>query len=210
MAQTRPALVEAQDAIFFVRGREAYLQLEQEAVELRLRQTIRPLVFNRILRRHDGEHIGKRMADAVDGDGLFLHDLEQGRLRLGRRAVDLVGHKNIGENRPGAKLKPARPQVKHVRAQDVRRHQVRGELDALAVDPQEAGDGPRHQRFGGARHPFEQDVAAANKGQQHELDVLALPDDHALRALQQIFDQFRNRPLLLSLHASPLDVGQAF
>jgi hypothetical protein len=40
------------------------------------------------------------------GDGHFplLHGLQQGRLRLGRRAVDLVGQHDIGEDRPADEL----------------------------------------------------------------------------------------------------------
>jgi hypothetical protein len=40
---------------------------------------------------------------------VLLHRLEQRRLRLGRRAVDLVGQDDVGEDRPGEKTICRRP-----------------------------------------------------------------------------------------------------
>ena len=40
------------------------------------------------------------MGLAVDGHLALLHRLEQRRLGLGRRAVDLVGEQEVGEHRP--------------------------------------------------------------------------------------------------------------
>ena len=64
---------------------------EQEAVELRLGQRERALELDRVLRREHEERLGQRVRLAVDGDLPLLHRLEQRRLRLRRRAVDLVG-----------------------------------------------------------------------------------------------------------------------
>ena len=41
------------------------------------------------------------MAVAARGHLPLLHRLEQGGLGLGRRAVDLVGQDQVGEDRPG-------------------------------------------------------------------------------------------------------------
>ncbi len=77
---------------------------------------------------------------AAGGDFVFLHRLQQRRLGLGRRAVDLVGEQDIGENRSFEKLKlpPAGGGVflKNIGAGDVRRHQVRRELNAVEVQIQ--------------------------------------------------------------------------
>ena len=41
---------------------------------------------------------------AADGDRVLLHRLEQGRLRLGRGPVDLVGQDDLREDRPALEL----------------------------------------------------------------------------------------------------------
>ena len=68
-------------------------------------------------------------------DMAFAHGLQQRRLRLGRRAVDLVSQHQIRKNRPGDKSEtPAAAVavlVHHFRAKNVSRHQIRRELDAL-------------------------------------------------------------------------------
>ena len=43
------------------------------------------------------------MRGGAAGDGMLLHGLEQRGLRLGRRAIDLVGQNQVRENRPGRK-----------------------------------------------------------------------------------------------------------
>jgi hypothetical protein len=73
---------------------------------------------------------------AVDRDPALLHALQQPRLRLGRRAVDLVDEHDVGEHRAGAELKALLALVVDVRADDVGRQQVRRPLNAgeLGVD----------------------------------------------------------------------------
>ena len=65
--------------------------LEQKAVRLRLRQWIRPLLLNRVLRRNHQEHILRHpVCHAADRHLPLLHRLEHRRLRLRTRTVDLV------------------------------------------------------------------------------------------------------------------------
>jgi len=73
---------------------------------------------------------------AVDRDLALRHRLEQGRLRLRRRPVDLVGQHDVGEHGTRAEVELARRAVPDVHAHHVGGEQVRGELDAavLAVD----------------------------------------------------------------------------
>ena len=84
--------------------READVQLEEEAVELRLGQRVGALHLDRVLRGQDEERSRQRVADRADGHGLLLHGFEQRRLGLGRGAVDLVGQHEVGEDRPGLEL----------------------------------------------------------------------------------------------------------
>ena len=109
-------------------------ELQQESVELRLGQRVGALVLDRVLRRGDEERVGQRPRHAVGRDLALLHRLEQRRLRLGRRAVDLVGQHDVREDRSLAELELAGLRVVHERARDVARHEVGRELDALRVE----------------------------------------------------------------------------
>ena len=66
------------------------------------------LVLDRVHRREHGERLGQGVARAVDGHAPLLHRLEQRRLGLGRRAVDLVAQEHVREDRPGAEDELAR------------------------------------------------------------------------------------------------------
>ena len=76
------------------------LQLEEEAVELRLGQRVGALLLDGVLRGQHDERLVQPVALAGDGHRLLLHGLQQRGLRLGRRAVDLVGQQHVGEDRP--------------------------------------------------------------------------------------------------------------
>ena len=85
------------------------------------------------------------MIDAAYGHTTLLHRLQQGGLRFGGRAVDLVGEKQVGEQRPRLELEPPTARLgvflQQVRAGDVGRHQVGGELDASIVEVGDSGEG---------------------------------------------------------------------
>ena len=77
-------------------------QLEQKTVELGLGQVVGPFRFDRVLGGHDQKRRLDRVAHAVDRHPVLLHDLQQGRVGLGRRAIDLVGQEQLGEDRARA------------------------------------------------------------------------------------------------------------
>ena len=108
--------------------------LEHEAVLLRLRQRVGALLLDRVLRGEHEERIDERVPHAAHAHLPLLHRLEERGLRLRRRAVDLVGEDDVGEQRPleEPQLPRARGPVllEHVGADDVGRHQVGRELDA--------------------------------------------------------------------------------
>src|SRR5829696_5432692 len=81
---------------------------DEEAVELGLRQRERPLELDRVLRREHDERLAQLTRDAVDRHLALGHRLEQRRLGLRHRAVDLVDEHDVGEDRPGAKLEVPR------------------------------------------------------------------------------------------------------
>ena len=77
-------------------------QAHEEAVELGLGQGIGALELDRVLRRDHHERRRQRVGVPVDRDLALLHRLEQRRLRLRRRAVDLVGEHDVREHRARA------------------------------------------------------------------------------------------------------------
>src|SRR6516225_698507 len=151
-------------------------ELEQEAVELRLREGIRPLVLDRILRRDDQEAVGEGMRPAVERDLALLHRLEEGRLGLGRGAVDLVGEQHLGEDRPARQRESVSLEVEDVRADDIAGHEIGRELDPLELEPGARGEGPREKRLPDARHAFEQHVPPGEQAHHQQVDVLLLTD----------------------------------
>ena len=136
---------------------------EHEPVELGLRQRERALVLDRVLGRDDEERIGHRVGHAVDRRLALLHALEQARLRLGRRAVDLVGEHDLAEDRARPELELLRLLVVDRQAGDVRRQQVRRELDAPERAAEAAGDRLGQHGLAGARHVLDQQVPAAQQ-----------------------------------------------
>ena len=160
-------------------GRERDHDLEQEAVELRLGQGIGALHLERVLGREHEERRIEREALAGDRDLVLLHRLEQARLGLRRRPVDLVGEDEVGEDRAGLEAEDALAALldEDVRAGDVGRHQVRRELDPVERAVDDVGDRPDEHRLAEAGHALEQDVAVGEEAGQRLADEVALADD---------------------------------
>jgi hypothetical protein len=73
------------------------------------------------------------VGNAGDRDTLLLHRLQEGRLRLRCGPINLIRQDNLGEDRAALKLEVLATGLvfhDHVGADDVRRHQIRSELDA--------------------------------------------------------------------------------
>ena len=62
------------------------------------------LELDRVLRGEDDERLAQLPRDAVDRDLALRHRLEQRRLRLRHRAVDLVDEDDVREDRAGPEL----------------------------------------------------------------------------------------------------------
>jgi hypothetical protein len=191
-----PVALVADDLELVVGPRVPECRLEQEAVELRLRQRERALELDRVLRREHEERIGERAGDAVHRDLALRHGLEQGRLRLRHRAVDLVDEHDVGEDRPRPEL-----EVPHLLVEDREASDVGGLQVRRALDPRRhrlldgLRDCAREDRLGGSGHVLEQDVALADQRREDEPDLLALAPDRdlyvvekALRAPRRAFE----------------------
>ena len=116
------------------------------------------------------------MRDAVDRDLRLLHGFEQGRLRLRRRAVDLVGHQDLGEHGPADEAKGGRLRVVDVRPHQVRRHEIGRELHARELQAEARRERPREQRLGDSGNAFDQRVAARHVGGEQHLGRPILSD----------------------------------
>ena len=127
-------------------------------------------MLSRVLRRehHEGER--ERVGRVVERDLCLVHGLEQARLGLGSRAVDLVGQHDVGEERTRLEDELALGGLPDAHADDVGRQHVRGELDALEADADGAGERGGQRRLPHAGDVLDQEVPAreeAHHGQSH-------------------------------------------
>ena len=124
--------------------------------------------------------LGQREGLAADRDLALGHDLEQRRLHLGRRAVDLVGEQEVDHHRAELDVELLLALPVDAGTDDVGGHQVGGELDAGERAADDLGEGLDRQRLGHAGHTFEQHVPLGEQADQHPLDEQVLADDDPL------------------------------
>ena len=133
------------------------------------------------------------MGVVADRHLVLLHDLEQRRLHLGGRAVDLVGEQEVAEHRAELGVEPARVGPVDARADEVGGHEVGRELQALERAAEHVGDRLDGQGLGQAGHALEQHVAAGQQRHEHALEHRLLADDHPLdleqRGLERVVGQ---------------------
>ena len=114
-------------------------------------------------------------------DGVLLHGLEQRGLRLWRGAVDLVGEDDVREHRPLHVLEHSAPGrvifLEQLGARDVRRHEVRRELDAVEREIERLRQRLNQQRLRDSRTRHQQDVAAGENRCDQIVDDIDLTDD---------------------------------
>ena len=181
----------AHDLELFVFRRMVDDDVEHEAIELRFRERIRAFELDRVLGGKDVERLLERVGASLDGDPMLLHGLEQRRLRLRRRAVDLVGEDDVAENRTGCEhhlaAAGAGVLLDDVGAGDVGRHQVGRELDARELQVEDLGQGLDEQGLRETGDADDEAVAADEEGLEDELDDVALSDDPLAELLDDGF-----------------------
>ena len=124
-----PVQLALEDPELLLDRRIAERGAKEEPVELGLGQRERALLLDRVLGRDQEERGRQRPARAVDRHLPLGHPLEQRRLRLRQRAVDLVDEEDVGEDRAGPELEPPLLRVPDRQSGDVGRLQVRRALD---------------------------------------------------------------------------------
>ena len=169
------------DRLFFLLRGIAHPQLEHEAVELCFRQRIRPLLLDRILRREDEERRRQAVRLTGGGDLMLLHRLEQRGLRLGWRAIDLVGEHDVGEHRPAHEPKAALAGgeilLDDLGAGDVGGHQVGRELNPVEGEVERLGNRLDHHRLGESRHADQERVTTREDCRENPVQHVALAHD---------------------------------
>ncbi len=116
------------------------------------------------------------MSNAVDRHAFLLHDLQQRCVRFSRRTINLIGQQQLREDGAGAEVKFLRLHIEDGSTGNVRRHQVRGELDASEFTAQNLPQRSHEKCFAKSWHAFDQDVAAGEDSDQRAFDQIFLTD----------------------------------
>ena len=126
--------------------------------------------LHRVLGCQDHEGIGQPKGVARNRHLALLHRLEQRRLHLGGRPVDLVGEHDVGEDRPLVDPELARARIQDRRPGDVAREQIGRELDAAEAGVDGVGQRAHHERLGEPGQALEQHMASREQCDQQGLD----------------------------------------
>ena len=121
---------------------------------------------------------GTRIRRVPDRHLALLHDLEQRRLHLGRRAVDLVREQEVAEDGPELGVEGAFSRAVDARPDEVGGDEVRRELDPRERPAEHACGGLDGQRLRQAGDALEQQVALREQADEHALEHVVLPRDH--------------------------------
>ena len=165
--------------------------MHEEPVALRLRQRVDALGLERVLRGEDEERPREGARLAGDRHVPFAHRLEQRRLDLRGRAVDLVREHDVREQRAPLDREVLARRPPGAGPDEVGGHQVRRELQPGEV----AAHGLRHrrhgQRLGQAGKALDQAVAVGEQADHDPLDEEVLTHDDLLDLEQGIGEQRR-------------------
>jgi hypothetical protein len=115
---------------------------------------------------------------AGDRDLAFLHRLQQRRLRPRAGAVDLVGHQQRQKIGPSMKRKLRAPSLagfQHLGAQDVGRHQVGRELDAVGAEPHDGRQRVDQKRLAQPRQTHQKRVPPRQHRREAEVTTSSCP-----------------------------------
>ena len=170
------------DPAFRVTIRVVDIDLHQETIKLRLGKRVSPFLLNRVLGREHMKRAWNIVTAARNRDVLFLHRLQQRGLRARARAIDLVSHQELAEDRTGDKPEAAftaRTLLEHFAADNVRRHEIRGELNAACIEPQHYPHGLHELCLGKSGQSDQEGMATRQDGDQSLLDDAVLAKNHS-------------------------------
>ena len=137
---------------------------QEKAVHLRLGQGIGAHKLTGVLGGQHNKGLRQGMGNAVHGDLVFLHNLQQAGLGFGAGTVDFIRQHHLAHHRAGLVLHFSCFEIDQCEARDVRWHQVRGKLDTLEGAIQGLGQCAGQGGFAHAGHVLNQYMALAQQG----------------------------------------------
>src|SRR5215471_7703716 len=169
------------DLDFFILRQVINDDVEHEPVELGFQQRIRSFQFDRVLSSEDIEQLLENIRVAFNRHRPFLHSLEQGRLRLGGSPVDFVRENDVCKDRTfdeHARALAGGPVFfDDFGSGDVRRHQVRCELNALEIQMEHLSNSCNEQRLCETGNAGDDGVTAGQHRYHHLVEDVFLSDD---------------------------------
>jgi hypothetical protein len=136
-----------------------------------------PFVLEGVLRGQDEERSPQAIGFPVRGHLALLHHLEKSRLRLRGRAVDLVGEQKVREDGSGLEVELLLLHVVDRVPGEIRRHQVRCELDAAEVAGHRSREDVHEKRLPEPRRALEEHAPFGEERHDHSLHQALLPHD---------------------------------
>ena len=118
----------------------------------------------------------------------LLHHLEQRRLHLRRRTVDLVREQEVAEDRALLGVEATGVGPVDARADEIARHEVGRELDTPERPAEHGSRRLDRQRLGEPRHALDQEMASGDEADEHALEHLVLACDHPLDLDECLFE----------------------
>ena len=121
------------------------------------------------------------MLGSSDCNAAFLHGLQKRGLGARAGTIDFIRHQQLAEDRAGHETEAAAALllIEDLAADNVGRHQVWGELDALGSEAEDDAECLDQPAFPKPRQAHEQHVAAAEKGNQGLINDVLLAEDDA-------------------------------
>ena len=163
-----------------------HIDLHQEAIQLGFGQRIGALLLNRVLGCQHMEGTRQIVPFTRHCHMIFLHRLQQSRLRTRAGAVDFIGHQKLGEHRPldKAEFATAIPRIlHHLRANNVRWHQIGCELHATGLKPEHKTQRLDQSGLRQSRHADKQRMPAREQGYNCIFHRLMLAENHLAHRL---------------------------
>ena len=109
---------------------------------------------------------------------LLLHHLQQRRLHLRRRTIDLIRQQKIAEHRAELGIEIMLVRTKHPSTHQITRHQIRRELNPRKRPTQHRRRRLDRQRLRQARHTLDQQMPTGKQTQQQPLQHPLLTRNH--------------------------------
>jgi hypothetical protein len=137
------------------------------------------------LSRQHPECLGEDERLVPHRDLALLHGFQERALNLGRGSIDLVGKQDAGHDRARADVKCTGRRPVDLGAREIRRQQVRCELNTPKRQIKRLGQCPNGPSLCQARDALDQNMAAGQESDDQPIQDGPLTDDQVLKSLDQ-------------------------